>query len=73
MREFAEQFIGKECIVYVLGTSTTDIRGTIKAVSDGAIFLERKDSVESINMEYIVRIREFPRDAKGKKKLVVYD
>lgn len=72
MREFAEQFIGKECIVYVLGTSTTAIQGTIKAVSDGAIFLERKDSVESINMEYIVRIREFPRDVNGKKKLV-YD
>lgn len=69
MREFAEQFIGKECIVYILGTSTTTIQGTIKAVNDGAIFLERKDGVETVNLEYIVRIREFPRNANGKKKL----
>ena len=37
------------------------------------LLLEGKDSNEIINLDFIVRIREFPKNKKGKKKSVVLD
>lgn len=70
MLELAKRFIGKECIVY---TFNTQLEGTIREVSEGAILIERTDSVEAVNLDFIVRIREYPRKGNGKKKSVVFD
>ena len=70
MIELAKQFIGKECIVYTIMGNDTPIKGTIKEVTDGGIIVERKDSIEVVNMEYVTRIREWPRNSKGKKKTI---
>ena len=68
MEELAKQFIGKECLIYtVIGTDSV-IKGTAKEVSAGGIVLENKDGIEAVNLEYVTRIREWPRNAKGKKK-----
>lgn len=70
MKELAKQFIGKECLVYTLMGSDGLIKGTIKEVTDGGIIVERPDGMEAVNLEYIARIREWPRDKKGNKKTV---
>lgn len=70
MKELAEQFIGKECIIYTLTGSDSIVKGVIKSVTDGGIILERTDGIEAINLEYIARIREWPRNSKGKKKQI---
>ena len=70
MKELAKQFIGKECIIYTLAGSDTTVKGTIKEVTDGGIVVERPDGIEAINLEYVARIREWPRNAKGKKKQI---
>ncbi len=68
MEELAKQFVGKECLIYtVIGTDSV-IKGTVKEVSAGGIVLENKDGIEAVNLEYVTRIREWPRNAKGKKK-----
>ena len=68
MEELAKQFVGKECLIYtVIGTDSV-IKGTVKEVSTGGIVLENKDGIEAVNLEYVTRIREWPRNAKGKKK-----
>ena len=72
MRELAKRFIGKECIVYSLGSQTFD--GTLTEVTDGALVLVRKDGAEeAINLDFVIRIREYPRKKNGKKKDVVID
>lgn len=68
MKELAERFIGKECIVYTFDSK--EVIGTLKEVIGGALLLERTDSVEAINLEFVVRIRDYPRKKDGRKKSI---
>ncbi len=71
MLEMAKRFIEKECIVYTFNSQ--QLTGVIKEVADGAILLENKGSLEAINLDFITRIREYPRNKNGKKKSVIID
>ncbi len=72
MIELAKRFIDKECLIYAFDSSH-QFAGIIKEVSDGAILIENGDTVEAINLDFVIRIREFPKNKKGKKKTVVLD
>ena len=72
MIELAKRFIGKECLIYAFD-SNHQFSGVIKEVTDGAILLENNDTLEAINLDFVIRIREYPRNKKGKKKSVVVD
>ena len=71
MSEFAKKFINKECIIYTF--SGNQLTGTVTEVSDGALMLENKGVLEAVNLDFIVRIREYPKNKNGKKKSVVLD
>lgn len=70
MKELAESFIGKECVVYTMMDSEGIVKGTLEAVTDGALLMVCENIREAINLEYVVRIRDWPRNAKGKLKTV---
>lgn len=70
MKELAKQFIGRECIIYTVMSNDSSIRGTVKEVTDGGIIVENKEGTEAVNLEYITRIREWPRNSRGKKKQI---
>lgn len=70
MFEMAKKFLGKECIVYTFNSQLT---GIIKEVSEGGILLLRGNAEEAVNFDFIVRIREYPRNKNGKKKSVIFD
>ena len=72
MLELAKKFIGKECLIYAFD-GNHQFSGTITEVVDGAVLLENNGSIEAINLDFVIRIREYPRDKKGKKKSVVLD
>lgn len=72
MIELAKRFIGKECIIYAFD-SNHQFAGVIKEVSDGALLLERNGELEAINLDFVIRIREYPRNKKGKKKSIIAD
>ena len=72
MKELAEKFIEKDCIIYSFDGSH-QYEGVIKAVTEGAILIEREGKLEAINLDFIVRIREYPRNKNGKKKAIVLD
>lgn len=71
MIELAKRFIGKECIIYSFDGH--QFEGTILEVTNGALMIEKKGNPEAINLDFVMRIREYPRDKKGKKKSVVID
>ena len=74
MKELARQFIGKECIIYTAASLEGGIQGTIREVSDGGLLIERSSGEqEIINLDFVTRIREYPRKKNGKKKRVVLD
>ena len=74
METMAKEFIGKECIIYTITSNDGQITGVIKEVGDGGILLEdAQGQQQAINLEYVTRIREYPRSKKGKKKSVILD
>lgn len=72
MEELARRFIGKECIIYTITSNSGDIQGTIKEVTGSGMLIEnQRGEQQAINLEYITRIREYPRNKNGKKKSIV--
>ena len=72
MKELAERFIGKECLIYAFD-SNHQFMGIIKEVTDGAILVEKGGLLEAINLDFVIRIREYPTNKNGKKKSIVLD
>ena len=72
MLELAKRFIEKECIVYSFDGGH-QYSGVIKEVTDGAILVEKDGKLEALNLELVIRIREYPRKKNGKKKSVILD
>ena len=72
MRELAKRFMDKECIISAF-YSNHQFDGVIKEVSDSAILIEKSGKTEAINLDFVIRIREYPKNKKGKKKSVVLD
>lgn len=72
MKELAAKFIEKECIISSFDGSHQYV-GVIKEVTDGAILVEKDGKIEAINLDFVIRIREYPKNKNGKKKSVVLD
>ncbi len=74
MKEIAKQFIGEECIIYTITSNGGSIQGIIKEIDDGGMIIENASGErEIINLDFVTRIREYPRKKNGKKKSVVLD
>ena len=71
MIELARVLLGKECVVYTFNGN--QYTGIVKEVSDGALLLEKNGNREIINLDYVVRLREYPVGKNGKKKTVILD
>lgn len=71
MVELAKRFIDKDCIIYTY--DETQVTGIVKEVTNGAILIERDGNTEAVNLDFVMRIREHPRNKNGKKKSVVID
>ena len=71
MKELAKNFIDKECLITAFDGSH-QFDGVIKEVSDSAILIEKNGTVEAINLDFVIRIREYPRKKNGKKKSIVF-
>lgn len=74
MESLAKQFIGKECIIYTITSNDGSVQGTIREVSGGGMLIEdARGQMQAVNLEYVTRIREYPRNKKGKKESVILD
>ena len=74
MKELAKQFIGEECIIYTITSNDGSIQGVIKEIDDGGMVIERNSGErEIVNLDFVTRIRQYPRKKNGKKKDFVLD
>ena len=72
MKELAKRFIGEECIIYTITSNDGSVQGVIKEIDDGGMKIERNSGErEIVNLDFVTRIREYPRNKKGKKKSVI--
>ena len=65
MKELAERFIEKDCIIYSFDGGRQYV-GVIKQVTDGAVLVERDGKLEAINLDFVIRIREYPKNKNGR-------
>lgn len=70
MVELAKRFVEKECIIYTLNSQ---MNGVIKEVTESAILVESNSVMECVNLDFVIRIREYHRKKNGKKKAIVMD
>lgn len=70
MPHMIERFIGKDCLINLGSGGTAD--GIVKSVSEGWVELEGQDgNIQAVNTDYICRIREYPKNRNGKRKVVI--
>lgn len=75
MNELILKYIGKKCIISTMSNSLGgSVTGTIKSVNDSWLEVEAQNGqTEIINSEYIIRIKEYPVNKKGKEKKIVFE
>ena len=73
MKKSAQEFIGKECMVYTVASDSSFVNGMIKEITDSGLLIEKDGNLQAVNLEYVTRIREWPRKKNGKKKEIVLD
>lgn len=65
MKDLAEHFIGKDCYIKLLNGNTD---GVVREVTDSGLLVERKDGMQAVNFDYIIKMQEYPHNSKGKRK-----
>ena len=74
MKELAKRFIGEDCIIYTIASYDGSLHGVIKEVNDSAMVIENTSGeLEVVNLDFVTRIRQYPRKKNGKKKSLVLD
>ena len=58
MSDSLRRFVGKECIVWVMGMSGGAVSGLVEAVEDNWLLVRSKGKTEMINVDFISRIQE---------------
>ncbi len=62
-------YIGKECVLTIPNQGS--IAGIVKQISGNWVEVETGGGLEIVNLDYISRVREYPRNKNGKKKLII--
>ena len=74
MKELAKRLIGEDCIIYTITSESGSIQGELKEVKkNGLVFEKTTGETEIVNLDFVTRIREYPRKKNGKKKSIVVD
>ncbi len=74
MKELAKQLIGEECFIYTITSNDGSVQGVIREIDDGGMIIERNSGErEIINLDFVTRIREYPKKKNGKRKSVVWN
>lgn len=69
MKELAKRFIGEACIIYTITSNDGSVQGVIKEIDDGGMVIEKKTGeLEIVNLDFVTRIREYPRKKNGRKR-----
>ena len=56
MKEAVSKFIDRKCLIYLLNG---EVKGIIREVSDDSLLIETKDGSQIINLNFVMRIREY--------------
>lgn len=63
--------IGKDVLINMVASGTID--GILKEVVGNAVVVEKDGDENVVNLDYVIRLREYPKNKKGKRKTVIAD
>ena len=69
MQKLAVRFIGKDVMLNTVVSGTYD--GVMKEVVDNAVVLEKDGKETIVNLDYVIRLREYPTNKRGKRKSLI--
>lgn len=69
MKELAQRFIGKDVYIKLLDGNAD---GVIEEVTDSGIILKKKENLQAVNLDYVMKIREYPQK-KGKRGILWFE
>lgn len=64
MNEIIKGYIGKDVLIH---TGASIVNGILKKLEDNWIEVENETGSQLVNIDYISRIQEYPRNKRGKK------
>lgn len=71
MNEMMRRFIDKEVIITTLNNDISMLEGFVREVNENWLVVETNEKgLDVVNIDYIIRIREYPRKPNGKKKTI---
>lgn len=71
MNEMMKRFIDKEVIITTLNNDISMLEGFVREVNENWLVVETNEKgLDVVNIDYIIRIREYPRKPNGKKKTI---
>ena len=62
----------KESIVYIAASRGTSINGVITSLNENWITVRASGIDEVINLDYVIRVKEYPVGKNGKRKKIVF-
>lgn len=68
MKELISRFIEKDVLIKLLDGRAD---GILREVTDNGIVLENNNKMQIINLEYVMKICEYPYNKKGKRASVI--
>ena len=71
MNQLAQRYIGKDVLLDTVASGNYD--GVVKEVVGNALVLEKNGEETVVNLDYVIRLREYPKNKRGKKKAVIAD
>ena len=57
MKELIQQFVGKDVYIKLLDGNAD---GIVKEVTDSGVVLEYKGNLQVLNLDYVIKVREYP-------------
>jgi len=67
MKALAERLIGKDIIVSLLTEESVD--GILREVTDNGLVIEAPNGMtKMVNLEFVTKMQEYPKNKKGKRK-----
>ena len=71
MQQLALRYIGKDVLLTTVASGSYD--GVLREVVDNAAVLDKNGQETVVNLDYVIRLREYPKNKNGKRKALVAD
>lgn len=71
MQQLALRYIGKDVLLTTVASGSYD--GVLREVVDNAAVLDKNGKETVVNLDYVIWLREYPKNKNGKRKALVAD